>query len=280
MIINQAKEIALNLFLKNNITRPIEEINDIVAYILKCKRLDVYLNINGTFSEEQERLFFRAVKRRANHEPFNYIFNEIFFYDCKLFLSKDVLIPRQETEILVDLVVDYIKKKKINTVWDLCCGSGCIGIALKKKFSNLKVIFSDICEKALAVTKKNCSNNNISRDLYFYKGDLLDAYKGKSDIIICNPPYVTEEEYDSLEKEVHFEPKKALVAKNEGMEFFQKIASQIFHSNFDKLTLFLEIGSEVQGKMIENIFFKYFHKKGFIIKDFNNKGRFFFLEIE
>ncbi|MBS0626869.1 MAG: peptide chain release factor N(5)-glutamine methyltransferase, partial [Verrucomicrobia bacterium] len=168
----------------------------LLAYILNKKRLDLYMQFECPLEEFELEKFRLAIKRASLHEPVEYIISSVEFYGCDLFVSPDVLIPRPETEILVDKVVRKIEKEDLNqkNLWDVCSGSGCIGISLKKKFPLLNVSLSDASDKALSVSRMNAKKNNVDVELFL--GDLLSPFKGKkADYILCNPPYVTEKEY-------------------------------------------------------------------------------------
>ena len=118
-------------------------------------------------------------------------------------MSKAVLIPRQETEILVDKIVNELSKQNLKgkVLWDICSGSGCIGIALKKKFPALNVICSDISPEAIELAMKSAHENQTN--ITFLQGDFLKPFNGlKTDFVVCNPPYVTEAEYLELDPEV------------------------------------------------------------------------------
>jgi len=209
--------------------------------------------------------FLLLLERRNRGEPLQQILGYVDFFGCRIEITPDVLIPRQETELLAEFVVKNISPNKV--LVDLCTGSGCLAIAIKKALPNLHVIGLDISKKALDIARKNADLNNVSVE--FLEGDLLEPLQGrKFDYLVSNPPYVTEEEYLSLDPSVRlFEPRAALVG---GLEFYKRIASHLPLSK-----LFLEIGC-TQGEAVKAIF----GGKGTILKDFAAHDRFFFLEIE
>jgi release factor glutamine methyltransferase len=253
----------------------------IIANILGCKRLDIYLSVDQNISEDQFSKISFLLKKRAKGEPLEYIFNSAQFYESVFFVNSDVLIPRIETEYLVELISKEIRKDDLTekSLWDIATGSGCIAISLKKSFPLLKVIASDVSNEALLVAKKNAKKSSC--DINFKLGDLLDPFIGeKADYVVCNPPYISEEEYLSLSVDVkNFEPKKALVAKDNGLEFYKKLEEQLpsFLASHGKV--FFEIGY-TQANDIKKIFSdkRWVFKK--IYKDLSDKDRFFFLEIE
>ncbi|MBI5346659.1 MAG: peptide chain release factor N(5)-glutamine methyltransferase [Chlamydiae bacterium] len=263
---------------KNEIQDAKSSLDEIFAFVLNCKKADLYFMQNFKIDDKKAKKISSFIKRRSKHEPLEYILKKMWFYDSELFLTKDVLIPRPETELLVDII---LKENDLNnkTVWDVCTGSGCIGIAIKKKVASAKVFLSDISKKALNVAKKNSLHNGA--EVFFKVGDLLNPFKGqKADLIVCNPPYVSEEDYGLLSKEItDFEPKGAFVAKNNGFEFYQKISKNIEKYLNPKGRIYFEIGKD-QADGIKNIFNDPFWRAKKIIKDLSGKNRFFLLEIE
>ena len=213
---------------KNKIENYLFSSESIISYVLKLKRYDLYL-----FSKKVAQKDFNKIssflKRRAKGEPLEYILGEVDFFGASFDLTKDVLIPRVETEILVDYIAKKLKKRDLRKkeLWDLGSGSGCIGISLKKMFPDLKVTLSDISQKALKIAYKNKIKNKV--DLELKKGSFFKPFLGKkADFIIFNPPYISEKEYAGLSKEVKdFEPKCALVSGETGLEAFEKVAKEL-----------------------------------------------------
>jgi release factor glutamine methyltransferase len=230
-------------------------------------------------SEEEFSLCDHFLKRRLTGEPLAYIKGETSFYGCSLFVTKDVLIPRQETELLVDLIVKELVPGQPLEVFDVCTGSGCIGIALKKACPFLNVTLSDVCEKALAVAKENAIRNGV--EVLFLQGDLLEPFKGKKcDLLVSNPPYIAEEEIFSLDPQVkEFEPLKALVAKKNGLEFYEAFAKGLPNILSKKAKVYFEIGYN-QEKPLFSLFSDPYWRKKRCLFDLANHPRFFSLEIE
>lgn len=271
----------------------------IIAFILKCKRLDLYLNFDRPLIPSELDGIKNCLMRRKVKEPLEYIFNFCEFYNCNLKITKDVLIPRPETEQLVDMVSKVIKNDlkenrmtgdknfsgnigetiENKNLWDICTGSGCIAVALKKSVPGLNVHASDISAEALDVAKSNALQNGCFID--FREGDLLDPFKNeKADYIICNPPYVSEDEYGGLMDDVRkFEPKRALVAADDGMWFYKKFAGILPQVLNPGGKVFFEIGYS-QGSLVKDIFIDERWVSRKVYKDLSGKDRFFFLEIE
>ena len=224
--------------------------------------------------------YIRAM-RRAQGEPLQYIEGLVEFYGCTITVTQDVLIPRPETEILVDKIYSTLKNEDLQNkeLWDLCCGSGCVGIALKKALPDLRVVLSDFSEEAVAIARKNALYNEVGIELL--KGDLLVPFKGrKCDFLVCNPPYLSESEYRDLDREVKdYEPRQALVAGKEGTEFYQRIAKEIHDFLNPQAKVWLEIGY-LQGPIMHRLFAEGAWRAAWVEKDWAGHSRFFFLENE
>lgn len=248
---------------------------ELLGLTLDQKRADLFLNRDRFLKKEEEERYHQLVRRKGLREPLGYLLKEMEFLGCTLSLSPEVFIPRFETEILLDLALKEIPDQP-KTLWDLCTGTGCLGLATKKQRPNLQVTLSDISEHALACAQMNGEKNRLKVDCI--KSDLLSEFRGrKADFILCNPPYVSEEEYPYLEREVHFEPRKALVAKNRGLEFYRRLALDLPNFLTDGANIFLEIGQN-QGQEVAQIFNQNRWKRKRCKKDWAGKDRFFFLE--
>jgi release factor glutamine methyltransferase len=166
------------------------------------------------------------------HEPIQYIFNEAFFRDYSFYVDKRVLIPRPETELLVDKTIeiynDFFKAQDITNIIDIGCGSGAISISLALEIKKSKIYSIDISSDALDVTKKNKENYKIN-NLELIRGDKLEPFKNDSikfDILVSNPPYIKYNDYINLDKNVlDYEPKMALLGENDdGTGFYKYFA--------------------------------------------------------
>lgn len=238
---------------------------ELISNALRLKRLELYMQFDRPIAEDELHILREWVKRRKAKEPIEYILGEIEFYGCKIKVDSRALIPRPETELLVDIVAKKIEKAKIQTVWDICTGSGCIGIALKKKFPHLQITLSDICSKALSLAKENAHTNQV--DLHFIQGDFLTPFSNqKADLIVSNPPYLTESEYVKLNS---FEPKMAFIAGERGTEFYERFSLDYLN---EPGWVFFEIGANQEVKL------KKIFPNGETINDYAGHPRVFFLE--
>ena len=209
--------------------------------------------------------------------PEAYRLGEVEFYNCRILLNQNVLIPRQESEILVLHALERLKGHKGGTLLDLCTGSGCLGLAIKKARPDLHVILSDISSPALECAKNNAQLNLL--DVEFLEGDLLAPLGSRSiDFLICNPPYISESEYENLDSSVKdYEPKVALVAGIYGLDFYSRLSISLKEHINKGGKVFFEIGKD-QGQQALNLFSDPFWKKKEVIKDWAGHDRFVFLE--
>ena len=183
------------------------------------------------------------VKKRLGHMPIQYILNKAYFCGLPLYVNENVLIPRFDTEVLVEEVLKISKKDKSKRILDICTGSGAIAIALKKLGGFERVDALDISDKALEVARRNA--NELDLDINFLKSDMFSSLtcENKYDIIVSNPPYIQSDVVDTLESEVKdFEPRLALDGDVDGMKFYKIIAENYENYLADNGVLALEIG--------------------------------------
>lgn len=218
----------------------------------------------------------RVLKKLNKNYPVQYLIGNVSFYGYKIIVNKNVLIPRFETETLVEKTINYIKKYNLTegNVLDIGTGSGCIPITLKKELGNLNITAIDKSGKALKVAKKNIKNNKVNialikEDVYKYKP--INKY----DILISNPPYI---DYDEIiDEKCKYEPKMALYAKNKGLSFYEYIIKTSKKYLNKKSILAFEIGYK-QGAYLKKYTKKYFKDAKITVeKDLAGKDRYLFI---
>ena len=218
-----------------------------------------------------------AIKRLEAGEPVQYIVGDVDFYGKIIKVNKNVLIPRRETEELVEKTIEYIKKLFPNqniSMLDIGTGSGCIPITLKKHFPNSNISAVDISEDALKVAVDNSLSNNVN--INFIQSNIFEKVSGKYHCIISNPPYIKEDE-EIMDIVKNNEPHLALYAPNEGLYFYEEILKEANKYLEDKFIIAFEIG-ETQGEDILAIAGKYFPTSKLLLeKDLQHLDRFVFI---
>lgn len=209
--------------------------HDVAAHLLGVKRLELYSLLDKELPEE-------PFKRLQEGEPAAYIIGHVDFFGCFIAVNPHVLIPRQETEQLVAKIVNPRGR-----LLDLCSGSGAIGLSLKKKYPELEVVLADISEEALAVARSNAKTNEVTVELV--QSNFLEGVEGLFDHIVCNPPYVTEEEWQDIDTK-DFEPRIAFIG---GLDFYRQLAAKAGFFMKPGGTLWLEIGAS-QGEAVKALF--------------------------
>lgn len=244
--------------------------------LLKTDRLSLYLNKNLRLDIQKSAFISSVLKRRAFGEPIQYILGKTEFMGFNFRLTKDVLIPRPETEILVEQVIRHITRKtpRANRILELGTGSGCIAISLAKFLPQVEIDATDVSGEALRIAEENAKINNAS--VNFIESDLFDSCRLKPktyDLIVSNPPYIPTKEIEKLQSEVRQEPAIALDGGSDGLYFYRKLVKLSPKYLKDKGILIMEMGFN-QHKKIKNIFKNYsnFEIIG-VIKDYNNLER-------
>ena len=200
--------------------RPRLEAEILLSHYLNCDR--VWLHLRADEEIENFDGFWKLIRRRANFEPIEYITNRVSFYSEEFFIQKGALIPRPETELLVDKALELIEKFNIKRVAEIGVGSGVVSIILAKKNPNLKIIATDISKDALEIAKKNIAKKGVGNQIELIETSLLDGVEGEVELIVSNPPYISEDA--KLEPNVvDFEPKEALFAKESGTKLLKEI---------------------------------------------------------
>ncbi|MGN0166024.1 MAG: peptide chain release factor N(5)-glutamine methyltransferase [Lachnospiraceae bacterium] len=245
-----------------------------------------FLNSGKEMPEDDRVKFETMVNRLSNNEPVSYIIGSRDFMGLKFYVNPDVLIPRQDTELLVEEAVQHIKENSdskgqsfeenyVYDILDMCTGSGCIAISIKKMLDEYEipsaVKASDISLKALEVAKKNAGLNMAEID--FIAGNMFENISGKYDVIVSNPPYIPGEQLEKLdEKVLKYEPDTALYGGEDGLDFYRIIGAEAGAFLKKGGRLMLEIGYD-QGESVPEIL----EQQGFsdirVLKDYNHLDR-------
>ena len=249
----------------------------LIAELLNCNPLELLNHLNDKVSEENIEILKKEIQALEENKPLQYVLGHINFYGQDFYIDKRVLIPRFETEELVENTIKYINTFFPNPVdiIDLGTGSGVIGLTLEKKVSTNSVDLIDISKEALEVTKINCKKLNSKANII--ESDMFSNIHKKYDVIISNPPYIkTEEEIEEIVK--NNEPSLALYAGKDGLDCYQKILENIIPHMKEKCLIAFEIGM-TQKNLIESLIKKYLTNVTIESKkDLSGKDRMIFIK--
>jgi release factor glutamine methyltransferase len=257
---------------KHKIESPKVKAEWLISHCLELKRLDLYMQHDRPLNDNELDKIRQLLKRCASNEPVQYICGSTSFYGYDIKVGPGVLIPRPETEVLVDLALKEVKDG--DHLLDLCTGSACIPIAIQKERSNsLNVIACDIEKKAIKYATENIVNNNL-QNTKIINCDLFEKIpKIEFDLITANPPYVSRSEYSEMGIDVlKHEPETALFAQNEGMEIIIEIAEEAKNFMKANANILIEIGAH-QGEKCIQLFKKMGYINVEVVKDYSQRDR-------
>lgn len=242
--------------------------------VLGMKYLQMLTCADDLVPDEKVKQYRDMLKKRCNHYPLQYILGYAHFMDYTFHVDENVLIPRNDTEILVELVLDILSKEKSlsdYSVLDMCCGSGCIGISLKLYYPEIDLSLCDISKEALKVSEMNLKKYNVKAQLF--ESDLFAHIEGHYSMIVSNPPYIEHDVIDTLMPEVKdYEPRLALDGGQDGLDFYKKIILDAVKHLRDNGYLIFEIGYN-QGKEVCSLMKDSGFRSVFIQKDYAGLDR-------
>jgi len=261
-------------FNKNNFDSPKQEIEWLLCDLLDYKRVDLYLNFEEIVPKNKLSTLNKWVKKRIKRMPLQYITGSTEFYGNKFFLNENVLIPRQETERLVDICLKSINKLSAPKILEIGTGSGCISISIALIRSDAKILSIDISQNALKKAIIN-SDYHQTRNISFVELDFLkELPKGHFDIIISNPPYISSGEMKNIMTDVKdYEPEIALTDFMDGLQFYERLSNVAPKLLNQEGSLIIEVGSKDHPDKV----LKLFKSKGYnnieLFPDYNNDQR-------
>ncbi len=236
----------------NSIENPNLKARLLMQHIIKKTRKYIIVHDEEELTKKQEEEYRKSIEKIINGTPLQYITHTQEFMKMPFYVNEDVLIPRPDTEILVEEVINISQNINNIKILDMCTGSGAIAISLAKYIKNCEITAVDISEKALKVAKLNSKNNNVENNITFVKSNLFESLaKEKYDIIVSNPPYIKQEVISKLSKEVQKEPRIALDGGLDGLEFYRKIVNNAYKYLKNNGYLCLEIGYDQKNQVIE-----------------------------
>ena len=261
-------------FKEKSFDNPRIEIETLLQHIIGCKKIDLYLQFENKLNTENLIILKSLIKRRVNREPMQYIIGSSEFYGRKFFVNQDVLIPRPETEKLIDVSIDILSKKENPIILDVGTGSGCIGITIALEIPSSSVIAIDISNSALSTAKKNANIYGL-KNMQFINLDIFSQdINHTADLLISNPPYISKIEFPGLMIDVKdFEPMVALTDNSDGLEFYRKFSNIIPQVVKKNGITILEVGRGTHPEKVKEIFNKAGYDNIESVRDLNKDTR-------
>ena len=264
--------IGTNLLKKKNITSSILDSEILLSKTINKSREDLLINLDQKIDEKNILKYRSYLERRSKNEPIAYILEEREFWSKKFQVTKNTLIPRPETELLVDKLVKIFMGKKLS-ILDIGTGSGCIVISLLNSLNRSNGVGVDVCKNAIITAKKNGVKFNLQNRLKFFNKSFINIFNQKFDLIVSNPPYIMRKDIKNLSDDIkRYEPRIALDGGNDGLDLIKKViykSKEILKING---TLALEIGNE-QIKKVSKILIENNFRINHVIKDYKNNIR-------
>ena len=244
----------------------------LLSKILDKNREEILINLEQKICQKYFLKYKQLIQRRSQCEPIAYIVKEKEFWSKNFLVSSDTLIPRPETELIVEKLTKIFEEKKIS-ILDIGTGTGCILISLLSELKNSKGIGIDISKKALRIAEKNSEQHGMKNKIKFFHKSLDSKFYQKFDLIVSNPPYIKKSEIKNLQEDVRkFEPRIALDGGNDGLDLIKKVIYKSKYILKIKGTLALEIGNE-QFNKVSKILKKNNFKIEHIIKEYKDNIR-------
>jgi len=262
-------------FSQNQFTNPKLEIEWLLRSLLKCNKLDIYLRFEEPLDSKQLSVLRSWIKRRVkNNEPLQYITGSCEFYGRRYIVNSKVLIPRQETERLIDIVIDKSNVVVKPNIIDVGTGSGCIALTLALEISKANVFGIDISLDAIKIAEENKSRLNVKNVFFYEMNILMDVPRKTYDFLISNPPYVSQNEMKNLSEDIkNFEPHIALTDFSDGLIFYRRLGE--IGKKMLKINgwIVIEVGRREHSSKVYSIFKNLHYRNLELIKDFNGDNR-------
>ncbi len=238
---------------QNKIAEPRREANSLLAFALEKDKTFLIAHCEYELSESESSKFQNLLTRRAAHEPLQYIRGQQEFFGLDFIVNSDVLIPRPETELIVETAIEILNEKQNPRFCEIGTGSGCISVSILHSIKNASAIGADISEKALEITKTNAEKNAVLDRLSLINSDVFESFQDeKFDLIVSNPPYISIGDFKDLQVEVkNFEPQNALTDFDDGLSIVEKIISDAPRFLKSDCYLLMEIGFNQSNRVRE-----------------------------
>ena len=261
-------------FNKHNFEGARQEIEWLLCDLLDCKRIDLYVKFEEIVPQSKLSTLNQWIKKRLNRMPLQYITGKTEFYGNRIFVDQEVLIPRPETERLVDIALEEIKTIVNPKILEIGTGSGCISISIAAHRIDANIIATDISQSALEKAKENSKYHNI-KNIEFKLLDIIkEMPEGNYDLVISNPPYIGIEELNSVMKDVKdFEPLIALTDNQDGLSFYRRLSTLGTKLLKKHAAMVLEVGLYDHPVKAVKIFKSNGYKNVNLFKDYNHDNR-------
>jgi len=227
--------------------RPRLEAELLLMELRQCDRITLFAHPEWELDPTQVRRYAETVRRRAEGTPLPYITGHIEFFGLEFAVTPAVLIPRPETELLVERAMDWLQRHPSRRIADIGTGSGCIAVTLAVMRQALHISAGDISAAALAVAQTNAQHHGVASRVTCIQADLLAPFSGPLDLILSNPPYVADPEWELLPDSVHREPRSALLAGPQGLDLIRRLLSQARHRLAPGGCMLVELGEEQEN---------------------------------
>ena len=282
MEIKESLNRAVDFFKRHNIAEPRLDAEVLLAHLLGLERIELYVNYDLPLKEAEIKAYRELLLKRVKAVPVAYLTGEKEFMSLALQVNRAVLIPRPETELLVETVINFCREEGINepNIVDIGTGSGAIAVSLAHYIPGARVLGIDISGEALAVARLNIRSYRLSDRVKVIQGDLLKPLiklqKNNVDVIVSNPPYISAKGMDSLPADVQKEPREALLGGEDGLFFYKQLVKQVGQVLQPDGLLALEIGSDQAAAV--RLLFNHRRNKIRVLKDYAGQDRIVLVE--
>lgn len=251
MIIQVVLQEGIQKLKENKIKNAILKAKIVLAYLLEMTKEQLMIHDKEEIEEPKEEAYRQAIQEIVEGKPLQYITHHQEFMKLDFYVDEKVLIPRADTEILVEEVILLCQRGNQYRILDLCTGSGAIGIALATHIENSEIIQTDISTDAIQIAKRNAKQNQVEEKIQWITSNMFEHVEGLFDVIVSNPPYIRTAIIQTLDEEVRREPTIALEGGRTGLEFYHIIANQAYQYLTKEGVLCLEIGYDQKEPVIK-----------------------------
>jgi len=272
VIVKEALAHARRVLNNNNIEDAPIESELLLRHILRVGRVQLYLRLDQELSPDQQEALWQVVRRRLEHEPTAYITGHREFYGLDFYIDSNVLIPRPETELLVEKAIELARNNTIRAIADIGTGSGVVAISLAVHLPHAEIYAADISVAALRIARLNCQKHGVVDRVHLLEGNMLEPLPGPVDLIVANLPYVKESDI-SLVNTVKYEPSLALDGGSDGLEKIRLLCAQAKSRLQPQGNLLLEVGWGQSGMVADFLYSLFPSARIEVIPDLSGIGR-------